>query len=145
MFYRRDVLLVVKNHPQWQAGLVNGIGGECKPGEDPLDCMRREFCEETRFSVVDWTFFCHETGPGYSVHYFSHRAEPTELGRPVPPMSNDAGEMLGWVDSDLVLRSRTIVQAVGNLRWLLPLALDWREVRVRAVTDRCITEKPTWS
>jgi 8-oxo-dGTP pyrophosphatase MutT (NUDIX family) len=33
------VLLVHKNSPAWQAGLINGPGGKIEPGETALDCM----------------------------------------------------------------------------------------------------------
>jgi ADP-ribose pyrophosphatase YjhB (NUDIX family) len=143
LFWRSDVLLVIKNHPDWQVGLANGIGGEAHEGEDPLDCMRREFQEETGLGQLDWSFFCHETGRGYSVHYF--RAEvPRDVPRPVPPVGNDRGEMLGWADVGQALRGDIQVRLIGNLKWLIPMAQDWRGVRARVVADRDIVEQPTW-
>lgn len=47
---RERVLLVGKNRPAWQKGLLNGIGGKIEPGEDtgtPYTAMRRECFEET--------------------------------------------------------------------------------------------------
>lgn len=41
------VLLVLKNRPDWQAGLLNGIGGKIESGETPDQAIVREFYEET--------------------------------------------------------------------------------------------------
>lgn len=144
LFWRMSVLLVRKNHPSWMDGLVNGIGGLCHVGEDPLDCMRREFSEEVVWDVPqpDWQFFCHETGRDYSVHYF--RAELEMPERPVPPMQNDRSELLGWAFVPNLGTSVGGVTLVGNLRWLIPMSQDWRGVRARVVADRDIVEKPTW-
>ncbi len=43
---KRKVLLIRKNHPDYQAGKLNGIGGKVEPGEDPLTAMVRECKEE---------------------------------------------------------------------------------------------------
>ena len=40
-------LLIRKDHPEWQAGALNGIGGKIEPGETPIESMIREFKEET--------------------------------------------------------------------------------------------------
>lgn len=46
---KTHVLLVKKNRPAWQAGLLNGIGSKIEPGEQPLEAMEREFQEETGY------------------------------------------------------------------------------------------------
>lgn len=45
----RDVLLIQKLRPAWQAGRLNGLGGKIEDGagEGALAAMRREFREET--------------------------------------------------------------------------------------------------
>jgi 8-oxo-dGTP diphosphatase len=42
----KNVLLIVKDHPEWQAGKLNGIGGHIETGETPVEAMVREFYEE---------------------------------------------------------------------------------------------------
>lgn len=42
-----EILLVKKNHPEWQKGSLNGIGGEIEDGESTTDAMNRECAEET--------------------------------------------------------------------------------------------------
>lgn len=47
----RDVLLLIKkNRPEWQKGLLNGIGGRIEKGESPEEAMKREGIEETNLS-----------------------------------------------------------------------------------------------
>ena len=43
----KKLLLIEKQRPRWQAGLLNGIGGKIEPGETPIEGMVREFREET--------------------------------------------------------------------------------------------------
>ena len=42
-----EVVLIKKNRPDWQKGLLNGVGGKIESGEDPITAMIREFKEET--------------------------------------------------------------------------------------------------
>ena len=54
-----NVLLVHKNSPAWQKGLVNGVGGKIEVGESPLECMVRECQEETALVIPEnsWQHF----------------------------------------------------------------------------------------
>jgi 8-oxo-dGTP diphosphatase len=54
---RTHVMLIEKQRPKWQKGLINGIGGHVNPHEDPGDAMRREGIEETRIDFMDWKPF----------------------------------------------------------------------------------------
>jgi len=56
----REVLLILKDRPEWQAGFYNGIGGKIKVSEEsPIQAMVREFEEEVGVFVPDvfWTPF----------------------------------------------------------------------------------------
>lgn len=53
----RHVVLMRKNKPVQQEGLLNGIGGKIEKGETPLEAMIREFKEETGMSVKNWQHF----------------------------------------------------------------------------------------
>lgn len=44
---RSKILLIRKINPEWQRGLLNGIGGKIEAGETPMQAMIREFTEET--------------------------------------------------------------------------------------------------
>jgi 8-oxo-dGTP pyrophosphatase MutT (NUDIX family) len=51
----REVVLIEKRRPDWQAGLFNGIGGKCEGVETPLEAMIRECVEETGLEDISWT------------------------------------------------------------------------------------------
>lgn len=140
LFWGDDLLLVRKTHPAWQAGLFNGIGGKTDPGETSANCMAREFLEETGIRVEAWEFLCGETGRDYRVDFYHHHLSVLDP-RPVPPVGNDRGELLGWISRHEVGR----MPIVGNLHWLIPMAMDWRKVRCRVVASRDIVEKRTWA
>jgi 8-oxo-dGTP diphosphatase len=135
---RSSVLLVCKNRPIWQSGLWNGIGGKLSDGETLLECMRREFREETRIHVnsTEWNRFAVEEGSDYVVHFFKSFVSDRETV--IAPDHNDVGEPLAWM-------SVPTYNAVGNLHWLIPLALDWRVMDVVVVNAKSdISERPTW-
>lgn len=46
-FAGSTVLLIRKAKPDWQKGLLNGIGGKLEGSESVLECTVREFREET--------------------------------------------------------------------------------------------------
>lgn len=46
-------LLLRKNRPKWQEGLLNGIGGKIEDGESPEEAMGRESMEEVGLDL-DW-------------------------------------------------------------------------------------------
>lgn len=145
LFHRAKVLLVRKTRPEWQKNLWNGVGGVVEKDETPLIAMRREFVEEafagmTPAVPIEWKHFCTEIEPfGAYVHFFKARIDE------VPPHagSNDVGEPLTWFNWRDVCGGN--VQVVGNLRWLVALALEWREhapVVVDVQSD--IREKASW-
>lgn len=143
LFCRNDteVLLVQKQKPGWMRGLLNAVGGKVEAGETSDFCISREFQEETGIPVTVWQFLACELGPDYQVDFFHHHWAGDH--RPTPPVANDVGELLGWVPVE-GLFERPAMPCVGNLRWLIPLALDWRRpcAHVRAVLD--VKERPSW-
>lgn len=160
LFWRDRVLLVRKTHPQWQDGLWNGVGGKIEDGETPLTAMVREFAEEAHIEVppAAWRLFCVESGaPDYEVHFFRARvtddpAGASGRGPPTPAGSssawtNDAGEVMSWHSTTHLMAANYTLscRVVGNLRWLLPMAMDWRSDLVALVTTaQEIRRRPTW-
>ncbi len=51
---KERVLLILKDHPDWQKGRFNGIGGIIEKGEEPGDAMHREAIEEASVDDVEW-------------------------------------------------------------------------------------------
>jgi 8-oxo-dGTP pyrophosphatase MutT (NUDIX family) len=145
MFHGPRVLLVQKLRPTWQAGLYNGVGGAVERDETLVRAMTREFYEETGQLTLpgDWEHFCTEHEPfGATVHFFKCAVRLPETHVVETPSQNDAGELLSWHHCEDVQR----MPVLGNLRWLVPLARDWRGVAspvvVRAVGD--IRERASW-
>lgn len=52
----QNVCMIVKNRPDWQRGLLNGVGGSIEPNECPLHAMIREFREETGCTTIASTW-----------------------------------------------------------------------------------------
>ena len=120
-YFRRDkVLLILKNHPDWQAGKLNGLGGRVEPGEDPRQAMHREFVEESGIDdalYARWCPFAVLQGEGWRVHVFAVRDdEATTPAREV----TDTGEQPMWVYH----RSLPPETVISNLHWLVPWAYE---------------------
>ena len=49
----KDMYLLRKDHPDWQAGLLNGVGGKLQDGENYASAMARESQEEASYAG-DW-------------------------------------------------------------------------------------------
>jgi 8-oxo-dGTP diphosphatase len=45
-----EVFLIRKTHPEFQVGLLNGVGGKVETGESYIACMEREGREEAGYS-----------------------------------------------------------------------------------------------
>lgn len=70
---KRRVCLVRKNRPDWQRGLLNGVGGHIEEGESALGAMVREFEEETGVDTHSflWHHVCTLRFPDAEVEFFS--------------------------------------------------------------------------
>lgn len=114
----REVVLVRKTRPAWQAGRVNALGGKLQTGEDILAAARREVREEAGVDVEAWEQFLVWHDPEYrlrAVRAFddaAHRARTAE----------DQHVFLAGVGA-------LPPNVIDNLRWIIPLALD-RDVAV---------------
>jgi 8-oxo-dGTP diphosphatase len=137
LFRGPEVLLVRKNHPVWQDKMLNGIGGKMEVGEDSLTCIIREFHEEAGLMLNAWDHFCTEFGPGYFVNFYRARLDQND--RYVAPGMNDEGEELSW-HTALDIKEPVI----GNLHWLIPMALDPRPILCQFHTSGDIRKIVTW-
>jgi 8-oxo-dGTP diphosphatase len=108
-----QVVLILKNRPKWQAGLLNGVGGKVEENESLEQAMQREFKEETNVDIDSWTGFAYMEGPDYTIHCFSTVGDVSMI-----ETITDEPVMVIPIDR---LHTMTIVH---NLRWLIPLALD---------------------
>ena len=105
------VVLIEKKRPEWQFGLLNGVGGHIEDGETPSDAMRREFHEEAGLDIDYWNLGVVLTGKGWRVHFFSARG-PAMYAR------TQTDERVHYVSI-----SSLPGNVIPNLRWLIPLCL----------------------
>lgn len=117
------LVVIEKNRPDWQAGLWNGVGGKLEEGETPLQCLVREFFEETGVKISEkaWrplTVFRNETFEVHAYAVFSDQIFQVET------MTD---EQIMVIDVDLNEIRR---KGISNLPWLIGLALDKDQERI---------------
>lgn len=124
----RRVALIRKAKPEWQKGRLNGIGGKIEEGETAAMAMAREFAEETMVDdPIPWEEYASlQDGRGWVIYFFRAHA-PLELLKKAQELSEHFAEPIhlcavgtwghpgGFALAD---------QAIFNLNWLIPLALD---------------------
>lgn len=118
-----SVLLVRKNRPEWQAGLLNGIGGKIEEGEEPLAAMKREFFEETgiKDENIEWNnFLTMKFGDDEKSKMYCYKAFRGNLTG--FNSQNDVGELIFCMNILDVLARKDKME---NLNWIIPLA--WHE------------------
>lgn len=111
------VVLIQKEKPDWQKGLLNGVGGKIENGETVEAAMVREFEEETGVQVEghEWRHFCLLSGNDWVVHCYT--AQNTAAFVAAKTMT---GELVYQEAIDGLQRKRCI----SNLKWLIEMALD---------------------
>ena len=110
------VLLIAKQRPAWQSGMLNGIGGKVENGETDVQAMVREFHEEAgvETGTGDWQLFAQLPFPGGLVSFYRlfndtvfHAFVQTTVEHVVP------------VAIDMLPKLPTI----PNLQYLIPMAV----------------------
>ena len=114
--YRDMVVLIHKLRPDWQSGLLNGVGGKVEDNELPLDAAYREIEEETgltKAQVGELLHFADLSGTGY--HVFCYRG--------ASGWASCAESKTDEFVSIYPPRIAETEKVVPNLGYLLPLAL----------------------
>lgn len=116
---REHVLLMKKTKPEWQAGFLNAPGGTIEANESPLECMTREFEEETGIYMDEtlWCNFLRLMGDDFNLWvFYTYRATMSDK---VPFECDEGTTCLVNVQDVLSGGERTI----PNLPWMIGMAL----------------------
>lgn len=114
----KKVLLVHKTAPEWQVGLINGVGGKLEIGETTAECIVREIKEETNIDVsikdvVDLGGILGEDQAAevevFGVVYQGELFEAFIFEK----------EKIEWFPVDQIPGN-----VIPNLKWLIPLTLE---------------------
>lgn len=72
----RNVCMIRKNRPDWQAGLLNGVGGRIELFESSIEAMKREFREETGVCTIaeSWEHVCTLRFPYAEIEFFAAKS-----------------------------------------------------------------------
>jgi 8-oxo-dGTP pyrophosphatase MutT (NUDIX family) len=126
------ILLIRKNRPAWQAGLLNGPGGKIEPGESPAQAMVREWQEEVGQATdpKDWRLIAsltdlrdHHAGGG-TLYWFAtdQRFLPRYSGPTDYSKTSDAGPE--YIEPVRICEIPLRRDVIANLRWMFPLAFE---------------------
>lgn len=117
-----EVVLIRKNRPEWQDGLLNGVGGHIEEYDDgPCAAMVREFKEETGVDVPRerWQLFVTLEGPKAKIYCYASedKTYDYQLMRATETKTDeDVGiYSINWLNMDWDNST------VPNLKWIIPM------------------------
>jgi 8-oxo-dGTP diphosphatase len=116
----RDVILIEKTKPDWQKGLLNGVGGKVESYDDTYThAMVREFREETGIETINtqWQQF----GEMYDTNFHIFLFRTSLVGDDIYPQQME-DEIPYTCDVETLLMSRDM--CISNVPWLVNMALD---------------------
>lgn len=116
--------MIQKDHPDFMAGKLNGLGGLIQKGETALEAMIREFKEESGLLITDWTMFKVITGEnpdGEEYCIFCYQACSEDCYK-----AQTTTDELVWVISTNDLRRQKLVAPCAEL---IPLAARFETLK----------------
>ena len=122
---RNSVVLIRKAHPEWETGLLNGVGGKIEGEETPLRAMQREFLEETGKKVDDWNLFTSIRSKEYRIFFFYAIADKECLAFGLEELgikSTSQNEPLILEDVMDVINGQATYELVPDVPWLVAMA-----------------------
>lgn len=117
----RRIALIRKNKPEWQKGLLNGIGGKVESGESPYSAMVREFHEETGVRIErGWLAYCTMRSANFQCDVFKVTDSDALL-----KVATTTDEEVVVVFPHAVLDPKPwLHRSVSNVPWLIAMAMD---------------------
>ena len=113
---KTHVALIKKERPEWQRGLLNGVGGKVEPTDDsPLVSIQREFFEEVGVMYQYWRYFMILQGTGWKVFFF--KAFNSAALNKVRPCTDEKPEIIKVSELHKF-------PVIPNLHWIIPMALE---------------------
>ena len=117
---KKKILLIKKNNPDWQKGLLNGLGGKIELYDNtPQDAMSREFKEECGVDIPTnkWKLFNIMDSIYFKMFVFWTMTDD------INNFSNTTDEVVGIYDIASLYQS-SFNQCVPNLSWLIGMLND---------------------
>ena len=110
----KKVILVRKERPEWQKGLLNGPGGHIEDGEGMFVAMAREFKEEVGIETNPyvWRHKITIEGKGWRVYFLAIRL----TDKVFYSVRNMTDELVMIVKMDELHR----LPMIQNLTWMIP-------------------------
>jgi 8-oxo-dGTP diphosphatase len=112
----RQLVVIHKNRPAWQAGKVNVPGGKVEPGETPLRAISREWFEETGSAVFEWDLFAVIEGADFELSCFMNFSTAQLLR-----CHTATDELIDFAAVDALPANM-----LPNARWLIAMALSFK-------------------
>lgn len=113
----KRIALIHKNRPDWEKGLLNGIGGRIEVGETPIEAVAREFEEEAgvyiRTQYWKQTISMVSTFTDSIVYIFTAKTETLDI-------------LKTMTDEEVVIVPLDNLpdNIIPNLQWMIPLSLS---------------------
>jgi 8-oxo-dGTP diphosphatase len=115
---KKHIALIKKNHPEWQKGCFNGIGGHREKNETPMQCMIREFEEETGYRYDDWNFFLLMKFNKALVNCYYAIMDLNKI-------KSITDEKISIISIDDILNLK--IKMISNLTWIIPMVIDFEK------------------
>lgn len=119
---KTKLLLIKKTKPEWQAGLLNGIGGKIENYDfTPYHAMTREFFEESNIKTTkeSWYQFAKLDSNYFELHCFVGFFDEDYL-QTFEDMTEEKISLVNIQD----LFEHQFKGCISNLKWLISICLD---------------------
>jgi len=130
------VLLIEKQKPEFQRGFLNGLGGKIEDNEKVEDCIVREVKEECNMNTIssDWQHFCTMFGCKESKDNISDMEYWNVFCFVTTVDYIKFNTILQTEKEKLQVTSLSAIytlnnKLLGNISWLIGMAIDFRENR----------------